>query len=181
MRQTAVDLIRCPVVKRGVTSVVVVEVNPPGESFAKFSLRVERVQVEVVVLDRPPQQFNEDVVLAAAAAVHADGDVVVFENLREGNAGKLGALVSVEDLRLSVSLQRLLERLDAKLRVQGVGDPPGEDLAAVSIHDRHQVHEAAGHGNVGDVGRQHLVRPIDVQVAQQVRVSALVGARLQRQ
>lgn len=101
---------------------MVVEANPLDEPFAKFSASVERVQVEVMVLDRPPQPFDEDVVLAAAAAVHADGDVVVLEDLSEGDAGELGALVGVEDLRLAVALQSLSERLDAELRVQGVGE-----------------------------------------------------------
>ena len=78
---------------------MVEKAQPLDESFAKLSSRVERIQVEVVVLDRPPQTFDEDVVLASAAAVHADSDFVVFENLGEPVAGKLCSLIRVEDFR----------------------------------------------------------------------------------
>jgi len=121
-----------------------------------------------VVLDGPPEPFNEDVVLASAAAVHADSDPLVLENLGEAVAGKLCSLIRVEDFRLAVAFQSLLEGLVAEVGVQGVGEPPGEDFAAVPVHDRYQVHKAAGHRNVGDIGRPHLVGVVDRQIAQQV-------------
>ncbi len=71
-----------------------------------------------------------------ASTVHADSDVVVLKNLSEGDAGKLGDLVGVEDLRLTAAFQRLSDRLDEELRVQGAGDPPGEHLASWPVHDR---------------------------------------------
>jgi hypothetical protein len=103
------------------------------------------MQVEVVVFDGPPQPLNEDVVLATAAAVHADSDPVVLENLGESVAGKLGSLIGVGNLRFPVAAKGLLESLISEIRVQGVGDAPGEDLAAVPIHDRHQIHKFSGH------------------------------------
>ena len=59
--------------------------------------------------------------------------------------------------------QGLLEGLIAEVRVQGVGDAPGEDFAAMPVHDRHRMHKAAGHGNVRDIGRPHLIGMIDAQ------------------
>jgi hypothetical protein len=123
------------------------------------------MQVKVVVFDGPPKPFNEDVVLASAAAVHADGDFVVFENLSKPVAGKLGALIRVEDFGLTIEFQGLPEGLIAEIRVQGVGDAPGEDFAAVPVHDRHQIHKSAGHGNVRNIGRPHLIGVIDGQPA----------------
>ena len=101
----------------------------------------------------------------------------VLEDLSERDAGKLGSLVRVEDLGDPVSLQGLLERLDTKIRVQRVGDPPGEDFTTVPVHDRHQVHRAAGHGNVGYVGRPHLVGMLDTQIPQQVGIDPVLGMR----
>lgn len=98
MRQTAVELIRCPIVKIGVAALVVVKADPLDESLTKLDARVERMQVEVVVLEGPPQQFDEDDVLTATAAVHADGNPSVVEDLSERDAGKLCSLVRVEDL-----------------------------------------------------------------------------------
>ena len=46
----------------------------------------------------------------------------------EGEAGELAALIGVENLRLAVAGQRLIERLDAKARVQGVRQPPGQHM-----------------------------------------------------
>lgn len=57
----------------------------------------------------------------AAAAVHADGDSVVLEDLREIFAGELCSLVGVEDLRFSITIQGFLEGLITEIRVQGIG------------------------------------------------------------
>ncbi len=72
------------------------------------------------MFDSPPQPLDEDVVLASTAAVHADGDFVVFKNLGETVAGKLSSLIRVEDFRLAVTLDGLLEGLMTEVRVQGV-------------------------------------------------------------
>jgi hypothetical protein len=95
---------------------VVVEADPFLQAVAQLGAAAERMQVKVMVFDGPPQPFNEDVALASAAAVHADSDCVVFENLGEPVAGKLGALICVEDLRFAVELQSLLGGLIAEIR-----------------------------------------------------------------
>ena len=85
----------------------------------------ERAQVKIMILDGPPQTLNEDIILAAAPAVHADFHLALLEHLGEGCAGKLRALVGIEDCRPSIVAQGLVERFDTKGRLQGIGDTPG--------------------------------------------------------
>src|SRR6185295_17935508 len=55
------------------------------------------VQVDLLVLDRPPQALDEHVVAPRALAVHADPDLLGCQHAREGRAGELRALIRVED------------------------------------------------------------------------------------
>ena len=41
------------------------------------------VQVDLFVFDAAPESFDEDVVQRSTAAIHADGDFMVFENSSE--------------------------------------------------------------------------------------------------
>jgi len=64
------------------------------------------MQVNVLVFESPPEPFDENVVLTAPPAVHADGDLVVVEDLGKGVAGELAALIGIEDLRRAISIDR---------------------------------------------------------------------------
>ena len=129
------------------------------------------------MFDGTPYPFNEDVVLASAAAVHTDVDSVVLEYSGEIFAGKLGALIGVEDLWLAIAVEGFLEGLNTEIRFQGIGKTPGEDPAAMLVHDRHQVHKPAGHGNVGYVGRPYVVGMIDGQIPEQIGVDFMLRMR----
>ena len=118
------------------------------------------VQIDSLVFEGAPQPLDEDVVHAPAPAVHRDMDTGRPQAAGEGEAGELAALIGIEDLRLAVAGQRLLERLDAKAGVQGVRQTPGPHIPARPIQDRHQVKKAAPHRDVGDVGAPDMVRPI---------------------
>jgi len=154
---------------------VVVKGDPGTEALAQGRTAVKRVQVKVLVLDGPPEPLDKDVVLAAAPAIHADGDLVVLEDVDKVVAGKLSALVGVEDFRPSVAAQGLLEGINAKVGLQGIGNAPGEDFAAVPVHDGHKVHEPMGHGDVGDIRGPDLIGSIDGQVAKQVGEDPMFG------
>ena len=65
-------------------------------------------EVDFLVLDRPPEALNEDVVALGALAIHADGDLGSLQHLDEVNRGELAALVGVENVRPAVAGQRLL-------------------------------------------------------------------------
>ncbi len=140
-----------------------------------------------MVLDRPPQPFNEYVVLASAAAIHADGNPMVLKRLGEIVAGKLRPLVRVEDLRAAISPQRLFERPNAEIRLQGIGKSPGQDSTTVPVHDNNEIHKSPGHGNIGDVAGPDLIDMIDGQIPEKVRVNPVfrigpagVGFRVNR-
>ena len=83
------------------------------------------MQVKIAILDGPPQPLDEDVVLTAAPAVHADFNLVVLEHLDEGCARELSPLIGVEDFRRIMTIQSLVERFDTEGRLQGIGDAPG--------------------------------------------------------
>lgn len=76
--------------------------------------------------------------------------------------------VGVEDLGLAVARQRLLKSLDAERGVHDVTESPAQHRPACPVHDRHQVQKAPPDRDVGDVGRPHLVGPVDRKPAQQV-------------
>src|ERR1700679_508993 len=76
------------------------------------------------ILDRTPQPFDEDVVHETPAPVHRNRDSGGFELTGEGGAGELRALVGVENLRLSVALQGLLQRVEAETRIHRIAGAP---------------------------------------------------------
>ena len=83
------------------------------------------MQVNVLVLEGPPESLDENVVLATTTAVHADGNLVVFKNLGERVTGKLSPLVCIEDFWCTIAAQGLFKGFDTKSRFQGIGYPPG--------------------------------------------------------
>ena len=68
----------------------------------------------------------------------------------------------------AVPIHRLFQSLNAKVRVHAVRQPPCQDLAAVPIHDCHQIEEPTAHRYVGDIRAPDLVRSVNRHVAQQV-------------
>ena len=74
--------------------------------------------------------------------------------------------------------QGLVERVCAEACVQRVRQPPGQDVPTCPVHDRHQVKEAALHRDVSDVGAPDMVRPLDRQTPQQIRVDPVLGVRI---
>ena len=110
-------------------------------------------------------------------AVHANPNTCVLENLDEGIAGELSSLVRIEDLRGGMVAQGLLQGTHTELGVQGIGEPPGEHLAAVQVENGHKVQEPPGHGNIGYVRSPDLVGPIDGQILEQIRINLVSLAR----
>ena len=79
------------------------------------------MQVDFLVFHAFPEPFDKHVINPAAFAIHADLDAVALDQADELRAGELAALVGVEDLRLAIALNGVLDRLDAEVRGQAVG------------------------------------------------------------
>src|SRR5687767_10273888 len=92
----------------------------PGGQYAAVVL-----QIDLFVLDCPPQPLHKHVVQRSAAAVHADPDFQIEQTRREVEARELRSLIAVEDLRLP-PLQRPVERRQAEAGVQRDRDLPRE-------------------------------------------------------
>lgn len=157
----------------------VVKAQVAANAFARLAHSVVGVQVDLFVLHAAPQPLDEHGVPPAAATAHADGDALALEPLGEHHAGELQTLVGVENLRLAVTRDRLVEHAHAEVRFHRHRHVPGQDLAAMPVNDRGQIHEAARHRDVVQVHRPDLVRALDRQAAQQVRVDhTCCGCRL---
>ena len=79
------------------------------------------MQVDFLVFHAFPEPFNKDVIDPATFAIHADLDAVALDQVDERRAGKLAALVGIEDLRLSMALNGVLDGFNAEVGRQAVG------------------------------------------------------------
>jgi hypothetical protein len=68
-----------------------------------------------------------------------------------------------------------MQSFQAEGGVEGVSEYPGQDEATMPVNDSHQVHEATGHGDVGNVGRPDEIRAADGDAFEQVRVDLVAG------
>jgi len=78
--------------------------------------------------------------------------------------------IGVEDLGRAEPVDRLVQRLDAKVSLKGVRDAPGQDAAGEPVQHGGKVDEPAHHRNVGDVHRPDLVGPGNGQLPEQLGV-----------
>lgn len=74
------------------------------------------VQIDFLVLDASPEPLYEHIVTPAASPVHADGNTLFLQKISELHAGKLAALVGVEDLGRTVKAEGFLSRLNTEIR-----------------------------------------------------------------
>ncbi len=76
------------------------------------------VERDFLVLDGSPQALDEDVIQRPPAPVHADLNSACPEPLGKSRAGKLGALIGIENFRLGV-YERAFQGADAEVTVEG--------------------------------------------------------------
>ena len=161
---------------------LIVELDVAFGLLLRVTNRLVHVEIDLFILEASPEAFHKDVIPQTAAAIHTDLNPPVFENPGEFLAGELAALIRVEDLWLTIAGERLPHRVEAEIRGERVGQPPRQHPATRPIQDRTQIHKAAPHRNVGDIGRPHVIRLGDRQLTQQIRVDPvgwmpLAGAR----
>lgn len=131
------------------------------------------VQINFLVLNRPPQTFNEDVVVEPAAAAQADPDSGVFQDPSKFVARKLHPLIRIEDLRFG-NPQRLLQGFQAKLLLQRDRKLPRRNIAAVPIHDDNQINQPVGQTNVGDIADPGLIRMVHRNSFQEIGINLVI-------
>src|ERR687895_663110 len=66
------------------------------------------------------------------------------------------SLVGIEHFWHPLS-ESLFQGFDTEVGLPSVGQPPGQHIAAIPTHDGHQIQEASGHGDVGNVCTPDLV------------------------
>ena len=76
------------------------------------------MEIGLLVFDRPPETLDKDVVKDPVSDVHADPDTIFLQQLGKLMAGKLAALIGVEDLRLRY-LEGLLQGRETECSIQG--------------------------------------------------------------
>ena len=69
------------------------------------------MEVDLTLLDRSEPPFDESVIGGPAFAVHTDPNSMGLEGFHPMGTGVLAPLVGVNDLRLAVPLNGLLEQL----------------------------------------------------------------------
>jgi hypothetical protein len=82
--------------------------------------------------------------------------------------GELAALVTVHDLRFAVSGQRFFQSFNAEVSFHAIGQSPAQNLAALPVHDGHQIEEPASLRDVADINTPDLVGAGDRQCPQQI-------------
>src|ERR1700733_5483501 len=90
---------RCPVAKRLMRPLVVVESKPSADAPACLDHRAIRLDEHLLILQAAPQPLDEDVVQKPPFAVHADPHARGLKFIQERGAGELHTLISVENLR----------------------------------------------------------------------------------
>ena len=149
------------------------------------------MQVDGLLLQRPPQPFNKDVVEVLAPTIHGYFDVSVGQSRDPSCTCVLAALVRIHYLWLAISGDCLLQRLNAKAGIQRIGKPPGQNLTGRPIHalrrskaiayrpkDCHQIQKAVLDGDVGNVAAPNLIGPRDCEFPQQVWINAVLWVLL---
>jgi len=104
------------------------------------------MQVGGLVFERTPVAFDKDIVNKPAPGIHGDADASIFERAGEGKAGELAALVGVENLRRGVTLQSLLQSINAEPGIHAIRQPPRQNVARRLVHRRDEIEEAGGTG-----------------------------------
>ncbi len=152
---------------------LIIELDVTVEPLLRVTNRLVRVEIDLLILEAPPEAFHIYVIPPTAAGIHTDLDALVIQQTRELQTGKLTALIGVEDLRMAILRDRLPHRVEAEVRGQRIGEPPRQHSATRPVQDGEERHEAPTHGNVGEVRRPDVVRANDLQTAQTIGVDPM--------
>src|SRR6476659_347178 len=127
---------------------VVIKAEPAANPRLGLGNALIGIEVDFLVFEAAPQPLNEDVVHAAALAVHADHHPVPLQCPGELVAGELATLVGIEDLGAAVASERFLECSETTISAERLGHSPRQRRSARPVCDDPQVEEAFGHRDV---------------------------------
>ena len=136
-----VNLPRRAITQALVLALRVVKVQPDANAGLGLGHCRIGIEVDLLVFETAPQPLDEDVVHAPALAIHADRDAMPLQGAGKVVTGKLAALVGIEDFRSAIARERFLERLDAKIGVERVGEAPGQ---LINVSSRSALESWAG-------------------------------------
>ncbi len=154
-QQTVVSKVRVVgrlVVKARMCASAIVEIEISTDGLPRLRHGVVGSQVDLLVFDRTPQALDQDVVPPSPFAVHADLDVVRRQHAGEGSPGKLAALVRIEDLRLAVAGQCVLQCLDAESRLHRDRQAPRQNLPCRPVEHLGMLADSRAARFVADAG-----------------------------
>jgi hypothetical protein len=114
-------------------------------------------EVNLLVCDGPPEPLHQHIVPPGPLAIHAERDLVTFQQLREGLARELRPLIRVEDFRLAVTGQRLLDNFDEKSVSSVIESFQARTFRLNQSMTAASLGKAARHGDIGDVHCPDLI------------------------
>ena len=71
-----ITLVWCHLVQRLMSALSVIIFEPTSQALSQFQAVFKRMQMQIMILHRPPETFDKYVVHASSAAIHADFDTV---------------------------------------------------------------------------------------------------------
>src|SRR5271167_4576338 len=102
----------------------VVKLHPPSDALSGLATSFEGIDVDALVLKRPPEPLYHNIVLPSALAVHRDTHRSFIKRPGKVKACELASLAGVEYLGSSILPQSLLQGRNAELRLKRVTEPP---------------------------------------------------------
>lgn len=168
-----IDLVRRLAIKRLRRVGLIVEQQIALQPLIGSADGVIRVQIDLLIFQAPPESFHAYVIPPAAVAVHADLNAVVFQESREPLAGELAPVIRVEDLRAAILRDRLSHGVQTEVCGQRIGEPPGQHPATGSVQAGEEIHEAASHWNIGDIGRPDVIGRTDREIAEEILIDGV--------
>ena len=101
----------------GVRPLVIVEGDPSRHTSLGLRAGFPSMQIDALILQGPPEALDEDVVEAAALAIHRDPGANPFQAVGPCEGRELAALICVHDVGRAEAVDRFVQRLDAEVGV----------------------------------------------------------------
>src|SRR6267378_396011 len=112
------------------------------------------------------------IVIRIALAAHADGDAAALKNLHILFAGVLAAAIGMvnQSWLNRAHFKGLLQRAYSQLGMQRTRQCPSDSLASKQIQQHCHIHKPSHQAHIGDVCCPDLVRSLDCQVSDKIRI-----------